>query len=105
MFASVTAVEHAIAICQHVVGEHIDKAVGQLLVESVTPLALEVTLAVQQELQARVDESRPTPQEKQVERGALRKPIWLSAAISMSIPRTVSSQIRSRRTGMKSSVS
>ncbi len=33
------------------------------------------------------------------------QPIWLSAAIFMSIPRTVSSQIRSRRTGMKSSVS
>jgi hypothetical protein len=38
------------------VGEHIDSAVGQLLVESVAPLALEVTLSVQQELQARVDE-------------------------------------------------
>ncbi len=60
-------VEHAIAICQHVVGEHIDKAVGQLLVESVTPLALEVTLAVQQELQARVDEVDQL-RKKQVER-------------------------------------
>lgn len=49
-------VEHAIAICQRIVGEHIDSAVGQLLVESVAPLALEVTLSVQQELQARVDE-------------------------------------------------
>jgi DNA invertase Pin-like site-specific DNA recombinase len=60
-------VEHAIAVCQHVVGEHIDKAVGQLLVESVTPLALEVTLAVQQELQARVDEVDQL-RKKQVER-------------------------------------
>lgn len=60
-------VEHAIAICQHVVGEAIDKAVGQLLVESVTPLALEVTLAVQQELQARVDEVDQL-RKKQVER-------------------------------------
>jgi DNA invertase Pin-like site-specific DNA recombinase len=60
-------VEHAIAICQQVTGEHIDKAVGQLLVESVTPLALEVTLAVQQELQARVDEVDQL-RKKQVER-------------------------------------
>jgi DNA invertase Pin-like site-specific DNA recombinase len=60
-------VEHAVSICQHVVGEPIDKAVGQLLVESVTPLALEVTLAVQQELQARLDEVDKLRQ-KQVER-------------------------------------
>ena len=60
-------VEHAVSICQHVVGEPIDKAVGQLLVESVTPLALEVTMAVQQELQARVEEVDKLRQ-KQVER-------------------------------------
>lgn len=60
-------VEHAVSICQRVVGEPIDKAVGQLLVESVTPLALEVTLAVQQELQARLDEVDKLRQ-KQVER-------------------------------------
>jgi DNA invertase Pin-like site-specific DNA recombinase len=60
-------VEHAVSICQHVVGEPIDQAVGQLLVESVTPLALEVTLAVQQELQARLDEVDKLRQ-KQVER-------------------------------------
>ena len=60
-------VEHLLAICQHVVGGPIDKAVGQLLVESVTPLALEVTLAVQQELQARLDEVDKL-RRKQVER-------------------------------------
>lgn len=60
-------IEHAIAVCQRVVGEHIDNAVGRLLVESVTPLALEVTLAVQQELQARVDEVDKL-RKKQVER-------------------------------------
>jgi len=60
-------VEHAVSICQHVVGGPIDKAVGQLLVESVTPLALEVTLAVQQELQTRLDEVDKL-RRKQVER-------------------------------------
>ena len=49
-------IEHAISLCQRVVGDHIDNAVGQLLVESVAPLALEVSLSVQQELQARVEE-------------------------------------------------
>jgi hypothetical protein len=43
-------------VCQRVFGEHVDEAVSQLLVESMTPLALEVTLAVQQEIQARLDE-------------------------------------------------
>ena len=49
-------IEHAISICQRVIGDHIDNAVGRLLVESVAPLALEVTLSVQQELQARIEE-------------------------------------------------
>jgi DNA invertase Pin-like site-specific DNA recombinase len=60
-------VEHAISICQRVVGDQIDRAVSQLLVESVTPLALEVTLSVQQELQARADEVDKL-RRKQVER-------------------------------------
>jgi hypothetical protein len=49
-------IEHAISICQRVVGDQIDRAVGQLLVESVAPLALEVALSIQQELRARIDE-------------------------------------------------
>jgi hypothetical protein len=60
-------IEHAISICQRVVGDHIDNAVGQLLVESLTPLALEVTLSVQQELQARIEEVDKL-RKKQVER-------------------------------------
>ena len=60
-------IEHAISICQRVVGDQIDRAVGQLLVESVAPLALEVTLSVQQELQARIEEVDKL-RKKQVER-------------------------------------
>ncbi len=56
-------VEHALSICQRIVGDQIDRAVSQLLVESVTPLALEVTLSVQQELQARTRRSRQTSPE------------------------------------------
>jgi hypothetical protein len=60
-------IEHALSICQRVVGDHIDRAVGQLLVESVTPLALEVTLSVQKELQTRIEEVDKL-RKKQVER-------------------------------------
>lgn len=60
-------VEHAISICQRVIGDQIDSAVGQLLVESVAPLALEVTLSVQEELQARIEEVDKL-RKKQVER-------------------------------------
>ena len=44
-------------LCQSIVGTQIDAAVGNLLVEAVTPMALEMTLAVQQEVQRRVDEA------------------------------------------------
>src|SRR5215831_6790156 len=48
--------DHIISICQRVFGEHVDHAVGQLLIDTITPLALEVTLTVQQEIQARLDD-------------------------------------------------
>jgi DNA invertase Pin-like site-specific DNA recombinase len=59
--------DHIVALCQHVFGEHLDKAVGQLLIDTVTPLALEVTLTVQQEIQGRLDEVDRL-RRKQVER-------------------------------------
>ena len=43
--------------CQSLVGTGIDAAVGQLLVDSVTPMALDLALAVQQELDERLDEA------------------------------------------------
>jgi DNA invertase Pin-like site-specific DNA recombinase len=43
-------------ICQSIGGQQIDQAVGRLLVDAVTPMALEATLAVQQELQLRANE-------------------------------------------------
>ena len=43
--------------CQRISGYSLDKAIGALLVETVTPLALEVALSVQQELQSRWDEA------------------------------------------------
>jgi DNA invertase Pin-like site-specific DNA recombinase len=51
------SVEQAKPVCQHIPGSGIDEALGALLVESVSPLALEVALNVQQEVQARVAEA------------------------------------------------
>jgi DNA invertase Pin-like site-specific DNA recombinase len=50
-------VAHGRSPCQRVVGGDVDRAVGDLLVETVTPLALEVALAVQDELAARAEEA------------------------------------------------
>jgi DNA invertase Pin-like site-specific DNA recombinase len=60
-------VDHIISVCQHVFGEHLDQAVGQLLIDTVTPLALEVTLTVQREMEARLDEVDRL-RKKQIER-------------------------------------
>ena len=43
-------------VCQWISGAQIDGAVGQLLLEIMTPVAIEVSLAVQQELQTRLEE-------------------------------------------------
>jgi DNA invertase Pin-like site-specific DNA recombinase len=66
-FCQRDGVDHIISVCQHVFGEYLDQAVSQLLIDTVTPLALEVTLTVQQEMQARLDEVDRL-RKKQVER-------------------------------------
>ena len=43
--------------CQSMPGDGIDKAVGSLLMEAMNPVALDVALAVQEELNSRADES------------------------------------------------
>jgi DNA invertase Pin-like site-specific DNA recombinase len=50
-------IEHAHAICQSVPGAGIDRAISELVVATLTPLTLEVTLAVHQELQARFEQA------------------------------------------------
>ena len=60
-------IEHGEPICQYVPGAAMDEAVGNILVEAVTPITLEVALAVQQELQSRLDEADRLRQQ-QVER-------------------------------------
>jgi len=43
-------------ICQHIPGGELDEAIGKLLVQRVTPVTLEVALAVQKELETRCEE-------------------------------------------------
>ncbi|MBU4391802.1 MAG: recombinase family protein [Actinobacteria bacterium] len=44
-------------ICQRIRGKLVDNAIGELLIESMTPMALEVTLAVREELAERAKEA------------------------------------------------
>ena len=50
-------IEHAVPICQQIPGAAIDRIVGEILIEAMSPITLEVALAVQQELQSRLDEA------------------------------------------------
>lgn len=51
------AVAHAEPVCQVINGEGIDEAIARLLIETVSPISLEVSVAVQQELEARAEEA------------------------------------------------
>jgi DNA invertase Pin-like site-specific DNA recombinase len=50
-------IENAEPICQRIPGQEIDQTVSHLLLELVNPVTLDVALAVQQELQARMEEA------------------------------------------------
>jgi DNA invertase Pin-like site-specific DNA recombinase len=60
-------IEQALPICQHIPGAGIDRAIGELLVRMIEPVTLDVALAVQQELQSRLDEANQL-RHRQVER-------------------------------------
>ena len=71
--------------CQRISGYSLDLAIGALLVETVTPLALEVALRVQQELQSRWDEA-----------DRLRRFRWIAPATNLNWPAAFSAR-RSRQ--------
>jgi hypothetical protein len=50
-------IEQAQPLCQRVPGKDIDEAISDLLVEAVSPVALEVALSVQEELQSRLEDA------------------------------------------------
>ena len=49
-------IDEAKPICQSIPGQTIDAALGELMLELMTPLTLEVALAVQRELEHRLEE-------------------------------------------------
>jgi len=51
-----SAVRPGLKLCQYVAGRTVDQAISDLLLETVTPLNIELALAIQQELQTRHDE-------------------------------------------------
>lgn len=60
-------IDNAKATCQSIPGAGIDEAIGKLLVETVTPLTLEVAFQIQTELEARAQET-DTLRRQRVER-------------------------------------
>jgi hypothetical protein len=50
-------IEHGVPICQSVPGHALDLAIGRVLCDTITPVTIELTLAVQRELQARAAEA------------------------------------------------
>ena len=60
-------IEHGRRYCQRISGVTVDRAIGELLMEAMTPKAVEVALAVQEELTGRLDEAHRL-RAKQVER-------------------------------------
>jgi len=65
--------------CQRIPGAELDQAIGALLMERVTPEALALTLAVQEEVIRRADEARRL-RHLQVERRNMKR-IWHRDAI------------------------
>lgn len=51
------SIQRAQPVCQQIAGGALDDVIGMLLVETVTPLTLEVALGVQKELESRCDET------------------------------------------------
>jgi hypothetical protein len=60
-------IEHGRPVCQSINGQEIDKSIGELLLETMTPMALEVALSVEQEIETRMEEVDAL-RRKQVER-------------------------------------
>jgi DNA invertase Pin-like site-specific DNA recombinase len=57
-------VDRSEPVCQQIPGAGIDDAIGELLIKSVTPLALEAALEVQQEIQMRLAEAAQLRQQQ-----------------------------------------
>ncbi len=52
-----SGIENAAPFCQRIHGAAIDRVIGEILIEAMNPMVLEVALAVQHELQSRLEEA------------------------------------------------
>jgi hypothetical protein len=53
-------------VCQRITGEHVDTVVSDVLLQTMTPPALDLALTAQQELQSRLDDADgPSDSQKQ----------------------------------------
>lgn len=48
-------IQNGMRICQSIPGHELEKAIGDLLVETVSPVALELAVSIEQELAHRVE--------------------------------------------------
>ena len=92
-------IQHGHAICQQITGASIDDAIGALVVDAVSPMALEVTLGIQHELQSRLDEADAL-RRKAVDTRAVPTSISRVNVSCESIPTIGWSPTRWKRTGM-----
>ncbi len=90
-------IEHAISICQRVVGDHIDNAVANFWWKA--SLRWRSKSHCRSNRNSKRESKRWTSSARNRWKEHVMKPTWPSAAIFTSIPRTVWSRIRSRRTG------
>jgi len=95
------AIQAARPICQQVAGAHLDAALGELLMQIITPLNLEVTLAVEQELKTRLEQADEARVASTLNTCATR-PSSHGAAICAWIPTTAWWPQHWKRTGMPS---
>ena len=84
-------IEGAASRCQQIPGAGVDKAIGQLLLDTLTPLTLEVALNVQTELENRADQADQLRATRSTAPGTA--PTSPAAATWPSTPTTVWSQI------------
>ena len=96
-------IQHGHAMCQQITGASIDEAIGGLVIEAVSPMALEVTLGIQHELQSRLDEADAL-RRKAVDRAQYTSISRASDSCGW-IPTIGWSPTRWKRTGITGSVS
>ena len=88
-------IENGRQACAAIPGEGLDRAIGQLLIDTLTPLTAEAALTVQAELEHRAEETDAPPTSS----APATTPTWPAAAIWPSTPPAGSSPAPSKPAG------